>query len=77
MGDKERRSTWQGGGSKAAKQQKRKTKVAISVRVLHNLQDQAHISNAFLFYQDLEKEIEHAIAAKLECFRNPDQLLTI
>ena len=39
----------------AAKQQKRKAKAAISVWTLHELQDQARPSNAFLFYQDVEE----------------------
>ena len=32
------------------------------------LQDQARPSNLFLFYRDVEGEIEHATAAKLEGF---------
>ena len=49
-------------------QQKRKAKAAVSVRALDELQDQARPSNAFLFYQDVEEEIENATAAKLEGF---------
>ena len=54
---------------KATKQQKRKAKTAISVWALHDLQKQACPSDIFLFYSDLEEEIEqHATAAKLEGF---------
>ena len=56
------------GKEEATKQQKRKANVAISVQALHNLQEQACSRNLFLFYQDLEEEIEHATAAKLKKF---------
>ena len=54
------------GKEEATKQQKRKSKAAISVRALHNLQDIARLSDEFLFYQDTEEEIEQATAVKLE-----------
>ena len=50
------------------KQQKRRTKAAISVQDLHGLQDQARPGDSFLFYWDVEEKIEHATAAKLERF---------
>ena len=50
------------------KQQKRKAKAAVSVQALHNLQEYAHSSDSFLFYPDVEEEIEHATAAKSEGF---------
>ena len=56
------------GKEEAAKQQKRKATTAISVRALHNLQDQARPRNSFLFYQDLWEEIKHTSASKLEEF---------
>ena len=56
------------GKDKATKQQKRKDKAAIGVQALHNLQEQARPSDSFLFYSDVEEEIEHATAAKLEAF---------
>ena len=56
------------GKDKATKQQKRKDKAAIAVRALHNLQEQARPSDSFLFYSDVEEEIEHATAAKLKGF---------
>ena len=56
------------GKEEAVKQQKRKAKAAISVRALHELQDQSQPSDAFLFYQDVEEKIENATAAKLEGF---------
>ena len=56
------------GKEEAAKQQKRKAKAAISVWVLHKLQDQALPSNSFLFYPNTEKTIKNATAAKLEGF---------
>ena len=37
---------------------KRKDKVAVSVRALHDLAEIARHSNSFLFYQDVEQEIE-------------------
>ena len=65
MGDKEWRSIWQGRGSKAAKAEGQGSNQG---QELHELQDQAQPSNAFLFYQNIEEEIEHATAAKLEIF---------
>ena len=53
---------------KTTKQQKRKAKAAISVRSLHDLQEQPRPIDLFLFYLDVEEEIEHAMAAKLEKF---------
>ena len=53
---------------KTTKQQKKKNKTAISVWALHDLQEQACPSDLFLFYPDVEEEIEHATAAKLEEF---------
>ena len=48
--------------------QKRKAKAAISVQALHDLEEIAHPSDSFPFYQDVEKEIEQATAVKLERF---------
>ena len=56
------------GKEEAIKQDKRKAKVAISVRALHDLQDLAHPSDSFLFYPDVEEEIKQATVAKLEGF---------
>ena len=56
------------GKDEATKQLKKKANAAISVRALYNLQEQARPSNSFLFYPDVEEEIKHAIAAKLERF---------
>ena len=53
------------GKEEATKQQKRKAKAATSVRALHDLQEQAHPSDSFLFYLDVEEEIKYATAAKL------------
>ena len=50
------------------KQQKRKTKAAIRFHSLHDLQDQARPSIAFLFYPDEKEEIEHTKVAKLYGF---------
>ena len=52
----------------ATKQQKKNTKAAISVRALHDLQDIARPSDLFIFYPDVEEEIEQTTAAKLEGF---------
>ena len=65
MGNEEWRSTRQ---KRKTKQQKRKAKVAISVWALHDLQEIARPNDPFLFYQDVEEEIEHTTAAKLEGF---------
>ena len=65
---KEWRSPLQGSSKKATTQQKRKAKTTISVPAWHDLQEQACPSDIFLFYPDVEKEIEHATAAKLEGF---------
>ena len=56
------------GKEEVIKQQKRKTKAAISVRALHKLEEIARPSDSMLFYQDVEKEIEQETAAKLEGF---------
>ena len=56
------------GKEEATKKQKRKAKAAISVRALHDLQDIARKSDAFLFYQNVEEAIEQATAVKLEGF---------
>eukprot|EP00751_Fragilariopsis_kerguelensis_P005670 CAMPEP_0170792288 /NCGR_PEP_ID=MMETSP0733-20121128/21784_1 /TAXON_ID=186038 /ORGANISM="Fragilariopsis kerguelensis, Strain L26-C5" /LENGTH=98 /DNA_ID=CAMNT_0011140647 /DNA_START=391 /DNA_END=684 /DNA_ORIENTATION=+ len=56
------------GKEEATKQQKRKDKAAITVRALHKLEEQACPSDSILFYSDVEEEIEHATAAKLEGF---------
>ena len=56
------------GKEEVTKQQKRKEKAAVSVRELHNLQEIARPSNAKLFYEDMEKEIEKGTAATLEGF---------
>ena len=44
------------GKEEATKQQKRKDKVAISVRALHKLEEIARPSDLILFYQDVEKK---------------------
>ena len=41
------------GKEEATKQQKRKTKAAISVRALHDLREIARPSDSFLFYPDI------------------------
>ena len=56
------------GKEEATKQQKRKDKAVITVRALHKLEKQARPSDSILFYSDVEEEIEHATAAKLEEF---------
>ena len=61
MRDKEWRSLWQERGSKATKEESQGSNK-------YELQDQPRSSNAFLFYQDVEKEIKNATAAKLEGF---------
>ena len=67
MGNEEPRSSWQG-SKEVTKQQKRKAKAAICVWVLHDLLEQERPSDSFLFYYDVEKEIKHATAVKLEEF---------
>ena len=52
----------------ATEQKKKKSKAAISVRALHDLQDIASLSDPFLFYPDVEEKIKQATAAKLEEF---------
>ena len=42
------------GKEEATKQQKRKAKAAISVRVLHKLEEIARPSDSILFYQDVK-----------------------
>ena len=56
------------GKVEVTKQQKRKEKATVSVRDLHKLQEIAHPSDAMLFYEDVEKEIEKGTAATLEGF---------
>ena len=56
------------GNKEVTKQQKRKEKEAASVQELHNLQEIARPSDAKLFYEDVEKEIEKGTAATLEGF---------
>ena len=56
------------GKVEATKQQKRKVKAVISVQALNDLQKIARPSDSFLFYQDVEEEIEHAMMVKLEGF---------
>ena len=46
------------GKEEATKQQKRKAKAAISVRVLHRLDEITRPSDSFPFYHAVEKEIE-------------------
>ena len=46
------------GKEEATKQEKRKDKAAISVRALHDLEVIVRPSDSFIFYQDLEQEIE-------------------
>ena len=67
------------GKEEVTKQQKRKDKVAISVRVLHKLEEIARPSDSILFYQDVEKEIEQGTAVKLEgCIAiKRDQFITV
>ena len=38
------------------------------MQALHDLQEIARPSDSFLFYQDVEEEIKHALAAKPEGF---------
>ena len=38
------------------------------MQALHDLQEIVRPSDSFLFYQDVEEEIEHALTAKLEGF---------
>ena len=59
---------WEMRKEEVTKQQKRKEKAAISVRVLHKLQEIARPSDSMLFHQDVEKEIEQGTAANLEGF---------
>ena len=54
------------GKEEVVKQQKRKAKAAISVQELHKLQDQSRPWGVFLFYHNVDKEIEKATAAQLE-----------
>ena len=55
------------GKEEATKQKKRKDKAAISVRALHDLEEIARPSDSFLFYQDVEQEIEQVTTVvKLE-----------
>ena len=56
------------GKEEATIQQKRKNKVAITVRALHKLEEQARPSDSILFYQDVEETIELVSAATLEGF---------
>ena len=49
-------------------QQKRKEKAAITVQVLHKLEEQARPSDSNLFYQDVEATIKLATATTLEAF---------
>ena len=56
------------GKEEATKLQKRKDKVAITIWALHKLEEQARPSDSFLFYSDVEAEIEHTTAATLEEF---------
>mmetsp|Transcript_18530 Transcript_18530/g.20387 ORF Transcript_18530/g.20387 Transcript_18530/m.20387 type:complete len:161 (+) Transcript_18530:85-567(+) len=54
------------GKEAAAIEQKRKERAAITVRALHNLEEQARPSDSILFYQDVEATIERVPAATLE-----------
>ena len=56
------------GKEETTKHKKRKDKAAISVRALHDLEEIARPSISFLFYQDVEQEIEQASGVKLEGF---------
>ena len=57
------------GKDEATKQQKRKAKTAISIQALHNLQEKDCPKNSYLlFYPDVEEDIEHTTATKLEGF---------
>ena len=56
------------GKEAAAIEQKRKERAAITVRELHNLEEQARPSDSNLFYQDVEATIERVPAATLEAF---------
>ena len=54
------------GKEEATKQQKRKAKITNDVWALHDWQEIARSSDSFLFYPDVEEEIEHALTIKLE-----------
>ena len=56
------------GKEEAIKQQKRKTKAAISARALHKPEEIARPNDSILFYQEVEIEIEQGITIKLEGF---------
>ena len=56
------------GKEEVTKQQKRKAKAVISVRALHKLEEISCPSDSFLFYDDVENEIEQGSAVKLEGF---------
>ena len=56
------------GKEAAAIEQKRKERAAITVRELHNLEEQARPSDSKLFYQDVEATIERVPAATLEAY---------
>ena len=49
-------------------QQKRKERAAILVRALHTKRDLARPSDSFLFFSDLDAEIESSSAIQLESF---------
>ena len=56
------------GKEEVTKQQKKKEKAAVSMRDLNRLQEISRLSNAKLFYEDVEKEREKGTAAILEGF---------
>ena len=67
------------GTEEATIQQKRKEKVAITIRALHKLEEQARPSDSNLLYQDVEATIELTTAATLEAFisMKPEQSTTM
>ena len=52
----------------ATMEQKRKERAVITVRELHNLEEQARPSDSNLFYQDVDETIEKVKASTLEVF---------
>ena len=57
------------GKEEVTMQLKREAKEAITAQALHDLEEIAHHSDSFLFYQDvIKKENKNATAAKLEGF---------
>ena len=63
MGNKEWRTTWKRRSNKAAKEE---TQGSYQCQTLRDLQEIARPSDSFLFYLDVEEEINHVTVAKLE-----------